>query len=90
VDKKKKSLGRDPFDDKKQQPKSNSVEKLIKGKGPSVVPGAKQVPVKIKLTPANLKHLDTIRTQLAELGKGSYSRDDLIRIAITLLAVEDI
>ena len=90
MDKKKKSLGRDPFDDKKQQPSSNSVEKLIKGKRPSVTPGARAVPVKIKLTPANLKHLDAIRAQLAELGKGSYSREDLIRIAITLLAVEDI
>jgi hypothetical protein len=90
VDKKKKSLGRDPFDDKKQQPSSNSVEKLIKGKGPSAAPGAREVPVKIKLTPANLKHLDTIRTQLADSGKGSYSRNDLIRIAIALLSVEDI
>jgi hypothetical protein len=90
VDKKKKFLGRDPFDDKKQQPSSNSVEKLIKGKGPSVGTGPREVPVNVKLTPANLKHLDSILAQLSELGKGSYSRDDLIRIAIALLAIEDI
>ena len=87
---KKKSLGRDPFDDGNQQPSSNSVEKLIKGKGIAGGRGVKEVPVNVRLTPSNLKQLDAIRTKLAEQGKGNYSRDDLIRIAITLLSVEDI
>jgi hypothetical protein len=91
VAKKKKSLGRDPFDDRKQQLRSGSVERLIKGKGlPGGAGGAREVPVNVKLTPANLKHLDTIRAKLAEQGKGSYTRSDLIRIAIALLSVEDI
>jgi hypothetical protein len=90
VVKKKKSLGRDPFDDKKQQPSSKSVEKLIKGKGLAGGPGPREVQVNIKLTPSNLKHLDAIRAKLADLGKGTYSRDELIRIAITLLSDEDI
>ena len=88
--KKKKSLGRDPFDDKKQRLASNSVEKLIKGKGLTGGPGAREVLVNVKLTPSNLKHLDTIRVQLADRGKGSYSRNDLIRIAIELLSDKDI
>ena len=88
--KKKKSLGRDPFDDKNQQPASKSVEKLIKGKGLAGGPGTREVPVTVKLTPSNLKQLDSIRAKLVEQGKGNYTRDDLIRIAITLLSVEDI
>ncbi len=88
--KKKKSLGRDPFDDRKQQQTSHSVEKLIKGKRVAGEPGAKKVLVNVQLTPANLKHLDMVRTKLADQGKGTYTRSDLIRIAITLLAVEDI
>jgi hypothetical protein len=90
VAKNKKSLGRDPFDDDKQQPSSDSVEKLIKGKGLKNGPEAKEVLVNVKLTPSNMKHLDAIRAELARLGKGEYSRNDLIRIAITLLSAEDI
>jgi len=88
--KKKKSLGRDPFDDAKQQPASNSVEKLIKGKGLKRAPEAKEVPVTVRLTPSNIKHLDAMRAKLADQGKGTFSRDDLIRIAIMLLSIEDI
>jgi hypothetical protein len=88
--KKKKSLGRDPFDDAKQQPTSKSVEKLIKGKGLKRAPEAKEVQVRVKLTPSNIKHLDAIRTQLAGQGRSDMSRNDLIRIAITLLSAEDI
>jgi hypothetical protein len=90
VSKKKKSLGRDPFEDAKQNQTSGSVEKLIKGKGPQGGPEAKEVQVNVKLTPSNLKHLDTIRMQLAQRGRGDLTRDDLIRIAITLLSAEDI
>ena len=88
--KKKISLGRDPFDDAKQKPTSKSVEKLIKGKGLKSAPEAKAVQVRVKLTPSNIKHLDAIRAQLAGQGRRDLSRNDLIRIAITLLSAEDI
>jgi hypothetical protein len=90
VAKKKKSLGRDPFEDNKQNQSSGSVEKLIKGKGLQNGPEPKEVLVNVKLTPSNLKHLDTVRMQLTQRGKGDITRDDLIRIAITLLSAEDI
>lgn len=88
--KKKKSLGRDPFEDNNRKQISNSVGKLIKGKGLAAEPEARGVPVSVSLTPSNLKQLDAIRAKLAEQGKGKYSRNDLIRIAISLLSVEDI
>lgn len=88
--KKKKSLGRDAFDDAHQQQTSGSVTKLIKGKALKKTPEAKEVLVNVKLTPANIKHLDEIRARLAEQGKGNYTRNDLIRIAITLLSEEDV
>ena len=88
--KKKKSLGRDPFDDKKQRLSSNSVEKLIKGKGLTGGPDAREVLVNVKLTPSNIKHIDLVRARLAESGKGKYTRSDLIRIAITLLSEDDV
>ena len=87
---KKKSLGRDPFNDDNQQPKSNSVGKLIKGKGLKNSPEAKEVLVNVKLTPSNIKHIDAVRARLAESGKGKYTRSDLIRIAITLLSEDDV
>lgn len=88
--KKKKSLGRDPFEDTKQDQSSGSVGKLIKGKGLQSAPEAREVLVSVRLTPSNLKHLDAVRMQLVERGKGDLTRDDLIRIAITLLSAEDI
>lgn len=88
--KKKKSLGRDPFDDTNQQQTPGSVGKLIKGKVLKGQPEAREVLVNVKLTPSNIKHLDTIRKRLAEQGKGNYTRNDLIRIAITLLSEEDV
>lgn len=88
--KKKKSLGRDPFDDANQEQTSGSVSKLIKGKGLRGNPEAKEVLVNVKLTPSNIKHIDAIRARLAERGKGEYTRNDLIRIAITLLSEDDV
>jgi len=90
VAKKNKSLGRDPFEDDKQEHRSGTVGKLIKGKGLQNTPDAKEVLVNVKLTPSNIKHLDDIRADLAQRGKGKYSRNDLIRIAITLLSPEDV
>ena len=88
--KKKKSLGRDAFDDANQNQTPGSVEKLIKGKGLQGSPEAKEVVVNVKLTPSNIKHLDAVRTRLAERAKGHYTRNDLIRIAITLLTEDDV
>ena len=90
MDKKKKSLGRDPFEDMNDGAPSKSVEKLIKRKSPRGTPEAKEVTVNIKLTPSNIKHLDDIRAKLAARNKGKMSRNDLIRIAITLLSADDI
>jgi dihydroorotate dehydrogenase len=90
VAKKRKSLGRDPFEDLKEKSSSSSVEKMIKNKSHYRTPEAKEVPVNIKLTPSNIKHLDDIRAKLAKRRKGSLSRNDLIRIAITLLSADDI
>jgi hypothetical protein len=90
VGQKKKSLGRDPFDDDNQQPTSDSVGKLIKGKGLKKAPEAKEVQVNVKLTPSNIKHMDAIRARLADSGKGKYTRNELIRIAITLLSEDDV
>jgi hypothetical protein len=85
---KKKSLGRDPFDDEKEIPRSSSVKKLIKGRANQ--PSPKEVSLQVKLTPANLKHLDTVQSRLASKGRTDISRDELIRIAITLLTVDDV
>ncbi len=90
MEKKKKSLGRDPFEDVKQRQSSKSVEKLIKGKIGRKQPEIKEVQVNVSLTPSNLKHIDKIREELAGQGRKGFSRNDLIRIAITLLSTDDI
>lgn len=84
----KKSLGRDPFEDKRNERESDTVSRLIRGKSP-LSPDAREVPVTIKLTPATMKHLDAVRARLAARGR-EISRDELIRIAITLLSAEDV
>ena len=86
---KKKSLGRNPFDDQNEEQDSRTVRRLIKGKA-LTKPGAKEVVVSVRLTPASIKHLDKIRAALEKRGHTKMSRDDLIRIAITLLSAEDI
>ena len=85
-----KSLGRDPFEDPSEDPSPGSVEKLIRGAAPGREPGAKEVFVGVKLTPSNIKHLDAISAELARRGKPGLSRNDLIRIAITLLTANDV
>jgi hypothetical protein len=90
VAKNRRSLGRDPFDDEGTGKESSSVEKLIKGKAPGArAPEAREVSVTVKLTPSNIKHLDAIRHQLQARGK-SLSRNELIRIAISLLTVDEV
>lgn len=86
---KKKSLGRDAFEEAVEERTSRSLKKLIRGKGLRAEPGAREVEVRVKLTPSNIKHLDNLVRQLEVEGKGRFSRNQLIRIAITLLCVED-
>jgi hypothetical protein len=86
---KKKSLGRDPFADRKKEPESKSVERLITRRA-SGKPGAREVVVSVRLTPSAIKHLDSVRARLHERGRTDITRDDLIRIAITLLSADDI
>ena len=89
TEKKRKTLGRDPFEDEKEQRKSGSVEKLIRGSGRKGS-NAKAVTVSVQLTPSNIKHLDRIRAELARRGREGVSRNDLIRIAISLLSADDV
>jgi hypothetical protein len=87
-DRKKKSLGRDPFEDVNENRPSRTVERLIRGKV-QLAPDAKEISVAVRLTPSSLKHLDKVRAQLLARGR-DVSRDALIRIAITLLTEEDV
>ncbi len=81
-------MGRDPFEDAKEAAASDTVSKLIRGRSP-LSPDAKEVEVVVRLTPAVLKHIDAVRARLAERGR-EVSRDELIRIAITLLTPDDV
>jgi hypothetical protein len=87
-ERKKKSMGRDPFEGAGDARESDTVARLIRGRSP-LSPDAREVSVVVRLTPATLKHLDAVRALLAERGR-EISRDELIRIAITLLAPEDV
>jgi hypothetical protein len=89
VAKRKKSLGRDAFEDEKEAPISNSLKNLIQGSGIRGPAEVKEVEVKVKLTPSNLKHLDNLIVELDKKGKGTFSRSKLIRVAITLLRSSD-
>jgi hypothetical protein len=87
-DRRRKSLGRDPFEDVKESAESSTVKKLIRGKSP-LMPDAREVEVTVRLTPATLKHIDQVRARLEARGR-RISRDELIRIAITLLSPDDV
>jgi hypothetical protein len=89
VDKSKRSLGRDVFGEKTEADKSKVLKKLLQGSGRKEGAGAREVEVRVKLTPSNIKHLDTLRAELETAGKGRFTRNDLIRIAITLLTAGD-
>ncbi len=84
----KKSLGRDPFDDAPRADGDGAVGRLIRGRGAAGRP--REVEVTVRLTPATLKHLERVRRALARRGRGDVTRDDLIRIAITLLSEDDV
>jgi hypothetical protein len=65
------------------------VKRLIEGRTPAARAAAREVEVKIKLNTQNIKHLDKIRAKLESKGKGKFTRSELIRVAISLLAEED-
>ena len=87
-DRRKRSFGRDPFEDAKEDRASRTVERLIRGKV-HLASDAKEIEVDVRLTPASLKHLDRLRERLRARGR-NVSRDELIRIAITLLTEDDV
>ena len=85
----KKSLGRDPFEDAPDEGKSKSLKQLICGKALKGDSDTKAIEVKVELTPSNIKHLDALRVAAGKRGKGQFTRNELIRIAVTLLSIED-
>jgi hypothetical protein len=88
--KRKRSLGRDAFERTSQKRVgSGTLGKVLAGRRAPVEAAAKEIEVRIKLTPSNLKQLDAIRARLESQGKGRFSRNDLIRVAIALLSAED-
>ena len=90
MDKKNKSLGRDVFANKDDnRGKSEALKKILEGKIHKPAAVAKEVDVRVKLTPSNIKQLDALRKQLHDAGKGDFSRSELIRVAIALLTPGD-
>ncbi len=87
-DRRKKPLGRDAFADAKEERESRTVERLIRGKV-QLTGDVKAIEVAVRLTPSSLKHLDKVRERLKARGR-EVSRDELIRIAITLLTEDDV
>jgi hypothetical protein len=89
VPKAKKSLGRDAFETRSKARTSGSLKKLITGKGIKTQTEPKEVEVRVKLSLSNIKHLDNLIAQLEKRQKKRFTRNELIRIAITLLSAED-
>ena len=87
-DRRKRSLGRDPFEDANEDTSSRTVERLIRGKV-QATREPREIQVAVRLTPSSLKHLDRVRAHLKARGR-DVSRDELIRIAITLLSEDDV
>lgn len=89
MEKRKRSLGRDVFGKEPEQKKSPALKKLLENKAGQGPTNAKEVEVKVRLTPSNIKHLDVLCRELEKQGKGTFTRNELIRVAITLLSVGD-
>lgn len=89
MSRKRKSLGRDPFEKPADKPQSKALRELISGKSASAKTEPKEVKVQVSLTPSNIRQLDDLRKKLSESGKGEFSRNQLIKIAIALLSLED-
>ena len=86
--KRKKTLGRDVFVGRSEKD-SGSIGKILQGRRFHAEARVKEIEVRVKLTPSNLKHLDALVSGLESKGKGRFSRNDLIRVAITLLSADD-
>jgi hypothetical protein len=84
----KKTLGRDVFV-ARQERESGVIGKMLQGRRLHEEARVKEIEVRVKLTPSNLKHLDALASGLEAKGKGRFSRNELIRVAITLLSAED-
>lgn len=86
--KRKKTLGRDVFVGRSDK-ESGTIGKILQGRRYHEDARIKEIEVRVKLTPSNLKHLDALKTSLESKGKGRFSRNDLIRVAIALLSADD-
>lgn len=86
---KKRSLGRDVFGKAPEGEKSKALKNMLEATGARAPKGAKEVEVRVKLTPSNIKQLDTLVTELERQGKGRFTRSELIRVAIALLSAGD-
>ena len=86
--KRKKTLGRDVFVGRSDR-ESGTIGKILQGRRLHEDARVKEIEVRVKLTPSNLKHLDALKTSLESQGKGKFSRNDLIRVAIALLSADD-
>lgn len=84
----KRTLGRDVFGARSEK-ESGVIGKMLHGRRPREEARVKEIEVRVKLTPSNLKHLDTLASRLESKGKGLLSRNELIRVAITLLSADD-
>lgn len=89
MDKKKRSLGRDVFSDGNDKTSSQAIRKMLAKTTGKAQPDAKQIEMTVTLTPSNIKHLEALIAELERTGKGRFSRNDLIRVAITLLSAGD-
>lgn len=87
--KKRKSLGNEVFDDTRHREASGTIGKILEGHRAVRESPVREVEVRVKLTPSNLKQLDALRAGLEQRGKGRFTRSELIRVAIALLTVED-
>ena len=97
----KRSLGRDVFEKKPQSVESEALKKIIEGRDrqgearearparPARPARTRQIDVTVKLSPADLKHLDRLLGELEKRGRGDLTRNDLIRIGISLLSADD-
>jgi hypothetical protein len=86
--KRKKTLGRDVFGSRADK-ESGTIGKILQGRRFHEDARTREIEVRVRLTPSNLKHLEALRTGLESKGKGRFSRNELIRVAITLLSAED-
>jgi hypothetical protein len=87
--KQKKSLGNDVFGSTRHRQLPGTIAKILRGRRARRERAVREVEVRIKLTPSNLKHLDALNASLEQRGKRRLTRGELIRAAITLLNVED-